>query len=82
MKFNEILPRSPNWLHGESMVADFQQYYILIKLFTTPSGGLCPTKPDFDLRYGHRIVITNLCTISKTASNNTTSLKELEAGAN
>src|SRR5882757_726410 len=23
--FNEILPRSPHWLHGESMVADFQQ---------------------------------------------------------
>jgi hypothetical protein len=22
--FNEILPRSPHWLHGESMVADFQ----------------------------------------------------------
>jgi hypothetical protein len=24
--FNEILPRSPHWLHGESMVADFQQF--------------------------------------------------------
>jgi hypothetical protein len=24
MEFNEILPRSPHWLHGESMVADFQ----------------------------------------------------------
>jgi hypothetical protein len=23
--FNEILPRSPHWLYGESMVADFQQ---------------------------------------------------------
>jgi hypothetical protein len=22
--FNEILPRSPHWLHGESMVANFQ----------------------------------------------------------
>jgi hypothetical protein len=26
MRLNEILPRSPHWLHGESMVADFQQF--------------------------------------------------------
>jgi hypothetical protein len=26
--FNEILPRSPHWLHGESMVADFQHYTV------------------------------------------------------
>jgi hypothetical protein len=32
MKFNEILPRSPHWLHGESMVADFQHRLTLTML--------------------------------------------------
>ena len=27
--FNGILPRSPHWLHDESMVADFQHYYLV-----------------------------------------------------
>jgi hypothetical protein len=64
MKFNEILPRSPHWLHGESMVADFQQggKPLSEKMWIPPVNGIDDDGEECDKVSDFKCLNTNSCT--------------------